>query len=63
LLVERRNRFCASNLAAARRHGAVGDVLIDGADRRLDHLAAVVGLGDDAVGVQLVIKVDGTLSY
>jgi hypothetical protein len=58
-LVERRHRFGPHHLAAAGVHARIGDVVVDHAQRRLDHLAAVIDLGDDPVGTVALIGGDG----
>ena len=50
LLVERCNRFCASDLPSGSTHGRKGRVWLDDPQRGLDHLAAIVHLGYDPVG-------------
>jgi hypothetical protein len=44
------------DLASRRMHGGKGDIAIDHAECRLNHLAAVVYLGNDAVGFVLAIE-------
>ena len=59
LLVECCHRLGSSELAAGGAHRREGHVRIDHAQRRLDHLAAVVHLSDNPVGapdVYLVTK-------
>src|SRR6202022_328197 len=46
-------------LAAGGVHCVIGDVVVDYAQRRLDHLAAVIDLGDDPVGTVALIGGDG----
>ena len=58
LLVERGHRLGPNDLAPGRVHRAIGDVVVDHAQGRLDHLAAVVGLGDDAIGAVPLIGGD-----
>ena len=50
LLVQRRDRLGARGLAARRPHRAERYTGIDHAQGGLDHLAAVVDLGDNPVG-------------
>ncbi len=40
-------------------HCGIGDVVVDHAQRRLHHLAAVIDLGDDPVGTVALIGGDG----
>jgi hypothetical protein len=56
LLIERGNRFGANDLAASSVHGGKGNIGIDHAECSLDHLAAVVYLGDDAVCFVLAVE-------
>jgi len=58
LLVERRDRLGAHDLAATGAHRAVGDATIDHADGRLDHITAIVDFGDDAVSIVIPISLD-----
>ena len=60
LLVERRDGLGSESLTAGSRDQSHGYCGVDGADGGLDHLAAEVGLGDDAVGLQLVVELDGS---
>ena len=59
LLVECGDRLRPHHLAARRADGGERDIRIDHAKGRLDHLAAVVDLGDDAIGLMLAIEPDG----
>ena len=54
LLVKRRNRLRAQHLAARSVDGLVRNRGIEHSQRRFDHLAAIVDLGDDAVGAMRV---------
>jgi hypothetical protein len=56
LLIERSSRFGANDLAARRVHRGERDVGIDHTQSRLDHVAAVVDFGDDAVGLMRPIR-------
>jgi len=58
LLVKRADRLGPSDFSSARRHGHKCNVRVDRADYRFDHLAAKIGLGDDAIGLVFVIKRD-----
>jgi hypothetical protein len=40
----------------------IGDVVVDHAQGRLDHLAAVVGLGNDAIGTMPNITISRSLT-
>ena len=57
LFVQRGDRLRARHLAARGVHRGERHVRIDDAQCRLDHIAAVVNFGDDAVG--LVRRVSG----
>ncbi len=61
LFIERGDRFGACDFPAARPNRRDRDVVVDDADRRLDHRAAVVALGDDAVGPMRPVGGDGDL--
>jgi len=63
LFVERCYRLGADHLAARRAHFRERDIEIDHAQRVLDHLAAVVDLGDDAIGVVLAIQRDRLIAH
>ena len=56
LLIQGGDGFGAHDLAAACAHGAEGHGGIDLADERLHHLAALIDLGDDAIGGVAVIS-------
>src|SRR6516165_725407 len=61
LLVECRDWLSTSDFSAAGGHRAIGNVPIDGPERRFDHFTAEVCLGDDAVSVKPVIQLDSSL--
>ena len=56
LLVECRDRLGSDDLAARGVHGGIRDIRIDHPQCGLDHVAAVVDLGDDAIGLVLAIE-------
>src|SRR5665213_1457099 len=58
LLVERGDRLGPGDLAARGMHRGERHVRIDHAQRRLYHLAAIVHLGDDSVGVARAVGGD-----
>jgi len=62
LLEKRRHRLGAHELAAGRVDRAVTDSGVDSANRRLDEVAALIGLGDDTVGTVPAICLDGIVS-
>src|SRR5580704_10073712 len=61
LLVERRNRFCASYLSPRSTHRRERRVWLDYSQRRLDHVAAIVHLGYDPIGPVRAINRNGCL--
>src|ERR1700719_2402922 len=61
LLVERRNRFCASYLSPGSTHGREGRVWLDHSQRRLDHVAAIVYLGYNSIGPVRAISQNSSL--
>src|SRR5437762_3210780 len=61
LLVERRNRFCASYLSPGSTNGREGRVWLDHSQRRFDHVAAIVYLGYNSIGPVRAISRNSSL--
>lgn len=60
LLVKRGDRLGSNDLAAGRVNLFEGDGAIHHSQSRLDHVAAIVRLGNDPVGMVMVIRIDGS---
>ena len=61
LLIQRRNRLGPDHLAARGVNRREGHIRIDHPQGRLNHLAAVVDLGNDAISAVCAVERDGSL--